>query len=133
MSAVRLVFAIGLWLFVAPLLRPCELRLQAQTREDQIFCEYYADNPCNYPQCAYLDLQYCDGPPTLPGDSTPSCCGTGVDCRCDWYNGNTAYLDGGDFYCDDGWSYCCGHDQCCHDLGAFGCYTVCWMNASFYC
>lgn len=131
-KALRLVGIVALWILAGQVLRPCESKALAQTRQDQIFCETQAQNPCDYPQCDYMDLDYCDGMPVLPGETEPSCCGSGVDCRCDWFGGNPAYLDGGDFYCT-GYSYCCGHDQCCRDAGWIACVTVCWGFAAAYC
>lgn len=118
------------WVLTGLAYQPCEVALYAQTREEQIFCETEAANPCSYPQCAYLT--YCNMP-VYSGDSEPICCGSGVDCRCDWYGGNPAMLNGGDRYCSGGWSYCCGHDQCCRDGGWFFCLTGCWIWAGIYC
>ena len=126
----RVCGIVCVWVLTALALQPCEISVYAQTREEQIFCETQAANPCEYPECAYLDA--CPDLPIYVGDSEPTCCGTGVDCRCDWYGGDPAFLDGGDRYCT-GWSYCCGHDQCCRDGGWLFCVTVCWVASFAYC
>ena len=115
--ALLVVFGFG-----APLLTPCRaqelvsrLVPSAEIEPDQCFWDEGQVN------CAPEECQYrCECTNSCPPDASvwddhPSCCGTGVDCRCPGWP-----LTDGDFYCNGGYSYCCCHDTCCGVFGLSG-------------
>jgi hypothetical protein len=135
---LRFLTVVALGFVGTQVFSPCKIQAQSLPQQaprvegepDECFLEdNYID--CNNEDCTYRCE--CDDscPSNQPGVGHPSCCGTGVDCRCPTWG----WLPNGtNWECTGGYSYCCCHDTCCayFDYGTVGCFfssctwAACW-------